>query len=277
MNFFEYFNIESNITDVFKEFEFDSLDDNIYEYKLYSPIGGENLMDISYRFYDTIDNWWVLYFYNDMKDIMFNVGSNETIYNLVDQYIKSTRYYSGSPVSGSASDAGSGADYFFYTLPLILGDNVDNSSMVCTEVLDDGDYFNYTLPATLGENSVGTTITSTRTCVITDSDGDGIIDTEYYLEKGKLLTSELLRHFFLEEYEYSLSKSIYEANDIMNNGTLYDDQNVLDAFKNYLTKLIIKDKKIFTSIKIPTYGTLVKMKDEMNNYSIAWEEGATNV
>ena len=97
---FEYFNTvvynERNIVDVYKTFDL-GIDTEDYTY--YTPTIGEDLMIISYNNYDTIDNWWVIFLFNDMYDTLFDIINDNTISSTNDYYINLIENYNSLETS----------------------------------------------------------------------------------------------------------------------------------------------------------------------------------
>ena len=83
---FSYFNYDSSakILDVFKTIDFSTVI-NSDDYTLYTPIDTDNLMSISYKFYNRVDDWWIIYFFNKMVDISFSIYTNTSV-NLIIKY-----------------------------------------------------------------------------------------------------------------------------------------------------------------------------------------------
>lgn len=77
---FNYFNeITANdrlILDIFRAYEFDITTEDYFYHEL---VEGDNLMSISHKHYDTIDDWWCIYIFNDMFDFNFDIVNSSTI------------------------------------------------------------------------------------------------------------------------------------------------------------------------------------------------------
>lgn len=77
---FQYFNTvninNKEVVDIWKNFKIEIQSKDYTEYQL---LENDNLMLISFRFYNTIDNWWILYYFNDIHDINFDLLQNDTI------------------------------------------------------------------------------------------------------------------------------------------------------------------------------------------------------
>jgi hypothetical protein len=87
MNFFRaYYTNSGNIVDVFKTVDFTSVLESD-QYQLYTPVDSDNLMSIAYKFYQNIDDAWVLYFFNQMQDSTFAIIPNSMIDLSVNSYI----------------------------------------------------------------------------------------------------------------------------------------------------------------------------------------------
>ena len=48
-------------------------------YDIYQPLENDNLMNISHLFYDNTEDWWVLYLYNKLYDVNFDLINNEVL------------------------------------------------------------------------------------------------------------------------------------------------------------------------------------------------------
>jgi len=71
---FDYFNKttfnDKQIIDVWKNIEI-NIDSN--EYQVYKIKEGDNLMLLSYKYYGNINDWWIIYLFNNMYDINFEL------------------------------------------------------------------------------------------------------------------------------------------------------------------------------------------------------------
>jgi hypothetical protein len=88
--YFDYFDEELidsvNIVDVWKDVDIDEfIEDDNFEYHNLNE--HENLMDLSFKYYDTIDNWWIIFLFNKFLDINFCMLQSKTIANTQDKYV----------------------------------------------------------------------------------------------------------------------------------------------------------------------------------------------
>jgi hypothetical protein len=87
MNIFSYYDTEiwnnTEIVDIFKNLE---LDITTEDYNYHAPTENENLMLISFKYYDTIDNWWIIYLFNYLFDVNFSIINSNTINTTSDYY-----------------------------------------------------------------------------------------------------------------------------------------------------------------------------------------------
>lgn len=84
---FQYFDKEiingKEVVDIWKNFK---IEISTNDYSIHVLSEGENLMGISYKYYNTIDNWWILYIFNNMNNINFSFIQNETILNTLNKH-----------------------------------------------------------------------------------------------------------------------------------------------------------------------------------------------
>lgn len=77
---FNYFNTieinSSSVLDIWKSIDIDIDSDNYQTYKI---IEGDNLMGISYKHYGNINDWWVIYLFNNMYNINFELLQPEVL------------------------------------------------------------------------------------------------------------------------------------------------------------------------------------------------------
>lgn len=85
---FEYFDIENidniNIVDIWKEYDISEFITD--DYTIYIPSEYENLQLISYNFYDTIDDWWVIYLFNELYDVNFHMYNDDILQSTLDNH-----------------------------------------------------------------------------------------------------------------------------------------------------------------------------------------------
>ena len=85
MNFFDYFPESNNVVNVFKNIDFGDILDST-NYVNYIPSPDENLMGIAYDHYKTIDDWWVLYYFNGLQDSLFAITTSNVLEETVSIY-----------------------------------------------------------------------------------------------------------------------------------------------------------------------------------------------
>lgn len=92
MQFFNYFPIENEILNIYKELDFGTLPDSDL-YILHVPTGSENLMSLSYRYYNTIDDWWIIYFFNKLQDPTFAILPQTVVDSTIKYYVDLYKNY----------------------------------------------------------------------------------------------------------------------------------------------------------------------------------------
>jgi len=123
---FEYYNniassYGSTIKDLYKQVDFSDLlssDDYIY----HKIVESENLMNISYKYYKTIDNWWIIAMFNNINDINFFNPNNNTIDTTINDYLSKLINYYSLPEKEKAIIKALIRDYY-----LSLGNNTKES------------------------------------------------------------------------------------------------------------------------------------------------------
>ena len=77
---FSYFNTikvyNTDVKDIWKKLTFEI---ELEDYQLYQIIDGDNLMNISYKFYNTINDWWVIYLFNGLNNINFDLLQSKVL------------------------------------------------------------------------------------------------------------------------------------------------------------------------------------------------------
>lgn len=81
MEFFKNFTSYNELYNVYKEIDFDNL--NADECTIYNVMADDNLMNISYKSYNTVENWWVIYFFNKMHNIL-EFHNDDMIFSRID-------------------------------------------------------------------------------------------------------------------------------------------------------------------------------------------------
>jgi hypothetical protein len=197
-------------------------------------------MSLSYKFYGTVDDWWVIYYFNDFKDTTFALENARLLDSLITKHIKALQYYIFSNTDDK-NLAGQGVDAFQYTIALILGANAGSAP---------------TIPI--------------------DPDLGGVENpSEYYLEKGRLYLLELLRKYYQKWLGESFENAITSANNIIKLVELpaefeYD-------FREFLFTEISEEFNLYTDVKIPIEEIKDDIKDLMFEKKIIWHEENLNI
>jgi len=93
MKFFDYFvETPTGFIDVFKSIDISDILDST-DYKVYTPTDLDNLMSISYKFYDTTDDWWVICLFNQIQDVLFAIVPTKIIRDQVDGIIEDVKNF----------------------------------------------------------------------------------------------------------------------------------------------------------------------------------------
>ena len=90
--YFNYFPLENDILNVYKSIDLSELTIS-EDYTLYTPNEGDNLMLISYKYYDTIEDWWIIFLFNNLYDINFTFLTHETIIRTSEYYLNLINSY----------------------------------------------------------------------------------------------------------------------------------------------------------------------------------------
>lgn len=84
---FEYFDRENynnyEIVDIWKKFKI-TIDTDNYTYHKVSE--GDNLMNISFNYYNTHDDWWVIYLFNGMNNQNFDFIPSTVLRKTLEKY-----------------------------------------------------------------------------------------------------------------------------------------------------------------------------------------------
>ena len=95
---FKYFDTEivnnKEIVDVFKKIDLGITTD---KYTYHDLSENENLMDISFKYYANINDWWCIYLFNNMYDVNFDIISDLTIESSIEYYIYNLNNYALLP------------------------------------------------------------------------------------------------------------------------------------------------------------------------------------
>ena len=93
---FTYYDVElidnQPVIDVWKNLELDDLLVS-EDYQFHILNENENIMDISFRYYNNTTDWWVIYLFNRMYDCNFDILQNPTISNTQDYYVYNLKNY----------------------------------------------------------------------------------------------------------------------------------------------------------------------------------------
>jgi len=93
MKYYEYFPIENTVINIYKNIDWGNLlASDLYE--LYTPTQYDNLMSIAFKKYQTINDWWVIYYFNKMIGSTFAILPTATINATIDYYINLLNNYS---------------------------------------------------------------------------------------------------------------------------------------------------------------------------------------
>ena len=100
---FEYFDTETidgeEVVDVWKDF---SIEIDTTDYQFYQLVEGDNLMSISYKFYGNISDWWIIYVFNNLNNINFDLIQQETIQATLDKHENDINGYDDLPAKRKA-------------------------------------------------------------------------------------------------------------------------------------------------------------------------------
>lgn len=92
MNLFSKFPTSSfGFLNIFKQLNFSDDLMQSDDYEIHEVSDTENLMTISYQYYDTVDDWWVLFKFNKLENYFFSI-INETVINDTVVYYKNLIY-----------------------------------------------------------------------------------------------------------------------------------------------------------------------------------------
>lgn len=81
MEFFKYFTSYEDLYNVYKTVDFTDLDAD--GCTIYNVLADDNLMNISFRNYNTVENWWVIYFFNKMHNVL-DFPNDDMIFSKID-------------------------------------------------------------------------------------------------------------------------------------------------------------------------------------------------
>lgn len=84
--------VDSSTLDIWKNIDFgDTLEST--DYQLYELSNYDNLMGLSYRFYNTIDDWWIIYLFNNIYDINFSLITDSVIQKTIAKKLYNVQNY----------------------------------------------------------------------------------------------------------------------------------------------------------------------------------------
>jgi hypothetical protein len=95
--FFNYFPIESEVLNVYKTIDFGDIPESD-QYNIHTPDGSESLMNIAYKYYGTIDDWWILYYFNKFNDPTFAVIPSTVVESTISYYVNLYKNYNISSI-----------------------------------------------------------------------------------------------------------------------------------------------------------------------------------
>lgn len=92
---FNYFDTtvfnNKKIIDIWKRYSLNIISEDFTIHKLSE---GDNLMSISYKYYNTINDWWIIYLFNELYDINFSLLQSNVLINTIDDYKYKIENYS---------------------------------------------------------------------------------------------------------------------------------------------------------------------------------------
>lgn len=110
---FSYFDTQTinsqTVVDVWKKFQ---IDVDSEDYTNHDLVDGDNLMMISYKYYNNIDDWWVIYIYNELLNSNFSLLQTSTIRSTVDKHSEDVNNYDNLSRSRKKYINASLRDYF---------------------------------------------------------------------------------------------------------------------------------------------------------------------
>lgn len=93
---FKYFDTElvnnQSVVDVWKNIDFSKIKAST-DYNFHTLNAQENLMDLAFKYYGTINDWWCIYIFNDLYDINFCILQEATITNTQNEYSYNVQNY----------------------------------------------------------------------------------------------------------------------------------------------------------------------------------------
>lgn len=92
MKIYDYFHIEDEVLNIYKNISWGQLLDSEL-YTLHTPSQYDNLMGLSYKYYQTVNDWWIIYYFNKMTDQTFGILSTSTINATIEYYINLMKTY----------------------------------------------------------------------------------------------------------------------------------------------------------------------------------------
>ena len=90
--FFNYFPIENEILNIYKSIDFGDIPESD-QYNIHTPDGSESLMNIAYKYYGTIDDWWILYYFNKFTDQSFAIIPSTVVESTITYYVNMYKNY----------------------------------------------------------------------------------------------------------------------------------------------------------------------------------------
>lgn len=80
------------VIDVWKNLELDDLLAS-EDYIFHTLNENENIMDISWKYYNNTTDWWIIYLFNKLYDVNFDILQNPTIGNTQNYYVYNLQNY----------------------------------------------------------------------------------------------------------------------------------------------------------------------------------------
>jgi len=90
-------------------------------------------------------------------------------------------------------------------------------------------------------------------------------------QRDIVMVIDLLREFFVVVQKESIQNAIIKANEAINEGDLFDDLDIEEAFKSFLYAKALKSLDTLT-VKIPVFEVVQEMIDLMEENSENWRK-----
>lgn len=94
--YFDYFDTQTinntEVVDIWKQIDL-SKELDTTDYIFHTLNEQENLMDLSFMYYGTINDWWCIYLFNKLYDVNFCILMTSTIKNTQARYVYDVQHY----------------------------------------------------------------------------------------------------------------------------------------------------------------------------------------